>query len=171
MTTRKIIVGGKINSGPAISAHKVVAGRAGDTALAVVGCCLALGSAAFGIGMMVHGPLAGFGKGGGFTVFAQLAPRTETHARSAALDPDLDLTATASIPRENREAPADTRAATPSVTLEAASAGSAVIAIDGQTAVVHVGDEIPGMGAVVAIRPGPKPEVRTAHGLILAAAR
>lgn len=131
-----------------------------DAALAALGCFLALGSASFGVFMSVHGPLAGFAPSGGFSVFAQLAPHRARPANSADAA-DLDLTATASIPPRGTVS-----GATPAVLLREARAGAATLSVNGRSLEVHVGDELPGLGEVVAIVPGARPQVRTTRGVI-----
>ena len=144
------------------------AGLSTDAALGVAGCTLAAASATFGIFMTLHGPSSNFGKGSGFTVFAQLAPRTEPPPDAMAKGRlgELDLTATASIPK--RAAPQNERAPASSVSLQAASADAATILMDGRRAIVHVGDTIPGIGEVLAIVPGEIPVLRTTGGVITA---
>ena len=58
----------------------------------------------------------------------------------------------------------------PAVTLEAVGADSATVAIEGRSRVVHVGDEVPGAGLVIAILPGARPALKTSRGLIVPAA-
>ena len=143
------------------------AGLSTDAALGLAGCTLAAASATFGIVMTVHGPVSGLGKSRDFTVFAQFAPRPEPSeaAGKSRLD-ELDLTATASIPKRN---PATSeRASASSVTLQAADADTATIVVDGRRAIVHVGDAIPGIGEVLAIVPGAAPMLRTTSGVITA---
>ena len=149
---------------------------AGDKALGLAGGGMAVAAASFGVYMNVHGPAPGaLGAGHDFTVFAQLAPRAarpDARPRLGSPDPDedLDTTATASIPRRAGGPVGDApppRPISPSVTLEAAAADGATIAVAGQTRVVHVGDTIPGAGEVLAIQPGPHPSLRTSQGLIL----
>ena len=148
----------------------------GDHALGVAGVCLAAASAAFGIGMTMHGPTASFGSGHDFTVFAQLAPRRMEGGERQVLAgraktgaADLDMTATASIPKVADPDTGDT-SIIPAVTLEAVGTDSATIAIEGQIRVVRVGDEVPGAGQVLAIMPGERPALKTSRGLIVPAA-
>ncbi len=145
------------------------AGLSTDATLGIVGCCLAAASASFGIFMTLHGPLAGFGKSGDFTVFAQLAPR----AKAVVVDDkrrtdEFDTTATASIPKRAVEVSSET-AALSSVTVQTASANLATVLVDGQPRVVRVGDTIPGAGEVLSIIPGARPIIRTSRGLIASA--
>lgn len=150
----------------------------GDHALGVAGIGLAVASAAFGIGMAMHGPVASLGSGHDFTVFAQLAPRRIEGGEQQALagrgrvaDDDLDTTATASIPKADRTGPETGNAAViPAVTLEAVGTDSATVAIEGRTRVVRIGDEVPGAGHVIAILPGARPVLKTSRGLIVPAA-
>lgn len=153
-----------------------------DFALGATGCCLAAASAAFGVGMAVHGPVASFGTQKDFTVFAQFAPRdpkgmrkaiasSEPTARapSAAAD-DLDMTATASIPSPGASlASAGEAAVIPQVVLEKASADAATVVVAGRSRVVRVGDTVPGAGEILAILPGRRPLLRTSRGLIVPA--
>ena len=143
------------------------AGLSTDAALGIAGCTLAAASATFGIVMTLHGPSTTFGKSRDFTVFAQLAPRPERIevAAKGHLD-ELDLTATASIPK--RGAPTSERAPASTVTLQAASADAATILVDGRRELVRVGDTIPGVGEVLAIVPGAIPILRTTGGVITA---
>ena len=134
-----------------------------DMTLGVFGFCLAGASAAFGIGMIVHGPLAGWGTSGNFTVFAQLAPRGRPSAGSRRQQfDDLDETATASIPRPG----APRQPFGGQVTLQATGADTASIVLDGQARIVHVGDVVPELGTILAIVGGAKPMVRTTRGVI-----
>ena len=139
-------------------------GLSTDAALGLVGGTLAAASAIFGVAMTLHGPVAGHS--GGFTVFAQLAPRRppiEARPVDTTDTGDLDDTTTASIPKR---APAG---AASTVTLQAADAESATIVVGGRRTVVRVGDLIPGVGAVLAIVPGERPMLRTTGGLIAVA--
>ena len=138
----------------------------GDGAIGAMGCCLAVGALFFGIYMNVHGPSENLGKSHDFSVFAQLAPRAAPSDRPKPVRNDLDMTATASIPR--RPAPADEAAGKviASIILAAADTEAATLVIDGRVRTVHVGDEVPGAGAVLAILPGRHPEVRMSRGLI-----
>ena len=151
--------------------RKVSALTGNDTVLGALGCCLAAGSATFGIFMILHGPVVNLGTSGNFTVFAQLAPRpqapTPPDAKGAA--PDLDLTSTASIPKREKDATTNEHATPTNVAVQTASAKDATISVDGRTEVVHIGDNIPGVGQILAIVPGANPLVRTSHGLIAAA--
>ena len=146
------------------------AGLSTDAALGLAGCSLAAASATFGIVMTMHGPVASFGKSQDFTVFAQLAPRAQapgglgTERLGTDKSEDLDLTATASIPK--RSTPASERAAASSVALQDVSTDAATIMIDGRSSVVRVGDMIPGVGQVLAIVPGTAPMLRTTGGVI-----
>ena len=157
-----------------------------DKMLGVAGSGLAVASIGFGLYMNTHGPAPGaLGSGHDFSVFAQLAPRTQMAQRAArnraatpATTQDaLDTTATASIPKAAASAPpADGTAPDvaetsiiPSVTLEAASADRATIAIDGRMRTVQIGDDVPGAGEVLEIETGPRPVVKTSRGLIVAA--
>ncbi len=150
----------------------------GDHALGVTGVCLAAGSAVFGIGMALHGPAASFGTGKDFTVFAQFAPHTAKPVDRPAMPDgtkngieDLDMTATASIPKSDAVSPdAGDAAIIPAVTLEAVGTDSATVVIGGSSRVVRVGDEVPGAGHVIAILPGAKPMLKTSRGLIVPAA-
>ncbi len=165
----------------------------GDHALGAAGIGLATASAAFGIGMALHGPVASLGTGKDFTVFAQLAPHRgdgdgderrgavgrgrageiagdAKGAIEGAVD-DLDMTATASIPKVGAVAPAAGDAAIiPAVTLEALGTDSATVAIAGRTRIVRIGDDVPGAGQVIAILPGERPALKTSRGLIVPAA-
>ena len=149
----------------------------GDHALGVTGIGLAVASAAFGIGMTMHGPAASLGTGRDFTVFAQLAPRRTDGGERQVLagraktgTEDLDMTATASIPKAEAASPdAGDGAIIPAVTLEAVGPDSATVAIEGRTRVVRVGDEVPGAGQVIAILPGARPALKTSRGLIVPA--
>ncbi len=150
----------------------------GDHALGVTGIGLAVASAAFGIGMTMHGPAASLGTGKDFTVFAQLAPRRAdggarqvVPGRAKAAPDDLDMTATASIPKADATSPdAGDGAIIPAVTLEAVGTDSATVAVEGRTRVVRIGDEVPGAGQVIAILPGARPALKTSRGLIVPAA-
>lgn len=160
-----------------------------DKVLGAVGGGLAAASLGFGIYMNIHGPVAGFGTSHDFTVFAQLAPKRErgsrTHADPAAPSAEpLDMTATASIPKPSSaetSRPDVAASATDdldagaqvisSFTLEAASADSAMISIEGRTRMVRVGDTVPGAGEILEIRAGRRAAVRTSRGLILSARR
>ncbi len=150
----------------------------GDHALGVTGLGLAVASAAFGIGMTLHGPASSLGTGKDFTVFAQLAPRRADGGERQVLagrakvgTEDLDMTATASIPKAEVDAPdAGDGAIIPAVTLEAVGTDSATVAIEGRTRVVRVGDEVPGAGQVIAILAGARPALKTSRGLIVPAA-
>ena len=153
------------------------AGLSSDLTLGIVGGCLAAASATFGIAMTVHGPIASLGTSGNFTVFAQLAPRSDAPRAAApeglgrpsfAAD-DLDRTATASIPARRGSDPASGRIAT--VTLEKVDADAATILVDGKAQVVRVGDAIPGAGEVLSILGGSRPVLRTSRGLIARAGR
>ena len=167
---------------------KTLVSLTADKALGLAGGGLALASASFAVYMSLHGSVGAPGRD--FTVFAQLAPRTATPATPPKFDrgrpdpdEDLDTAVTASIPRHatisagpqrglgraSGGAIAADRSLTPAVTLRAAAADGATIAVDGQSRVVHVGDTIPGAGEVLAILPGAHPAVRTSQGLIVAA--
>lgn len=147
-----------------------------DQAMGVFGVCLATASAAFGIGMTVHGPMVSAG-GKDFTVFAQLGPRringdaSRMNADQARTDAgELDMTATASIPPRERALAAGSDAKViPSVTLEAVGSDSATIALEGTTRLVRVGDIVPGAGEIIAILPGARPVLKTSQGLIVPA--
>ncbi len=148
----------------------------GDHALGVTGIGLAVASAVFGIGMTLHGPAASFGTGRNFTVFAQLAPRRAVERQALAGrgetgTENLDMTATASIPKAEAASPdAGEAAIIPAVTLEAVGTDSATVAFEGRTRVVRIGDEVPGAGQVIAILPGARPALKTSRGLIVPAA-
>ena len=150
----------------------------GDHALGVTGIGLAVASAAFGVGMTMHGPASSLGTGKDFTVFAQLAPRRTDggerqvlSGRAKVATNDLDMTATASIPKAEAASPdAGNGAIIPAVTLEAVGTDSATVAIEGRTRVVRIGDEVPGAGQVIAILPGARPALKTSRGLIVPAA-
>ncbi len=150
----------------------------GDHALGVAGIGLAVASAAFGIGMTMHGPASSLGTGKDFTVFAQLAPhradggeRQVLAGRTKTGSEDLDMTATASIPKAESASPDTGDAAIiPAVTLEAVGTDSATVAIEGRSRVVRIGDEVPGAGQVIAILPGARPALKTSRGLIVPAA-
>ena len=161
---------------------KILGFLTADKALGVAGGGLALASASFAVYMNVNGP-ARSAAGHDFTVFAQLAPRATPPTTRAELgrpdpDEDLDTAVTASIPRRATVSAgpqggttgdtAPGRSGNPAVTLQAAAADGATIAVNGQTRVIHVGDTIPGAGEVLAILPGLHPAVRTSRGMILA---
>jgi hypothetical protein len=161
-----------------------VTGPAIDKLLGLVGGGLAGSSLAFGVYMNIHGPAAGFGQSHDFTVFAQLAGhggpdrrglpvQTSPTEGSSAYDmvttgavaakdrQVLDMTATGSISPSSRAN--DVLSA---VTIEAASDGGAMIVIDGHVKSIHVGDELPELGEILAIVPGPHPLIRTSKGVI-----
>ena len=144
-----------------------------DGAIGAAGCCLAVGALAFGVYMNVHGPSAGLGTSKDFSVFAQLAPRQPRQATPATTDGDVDLdtTATAAIPRADAAPLGAATRIIPSISLASADADSATLVIDGRARRVHLGDDIPGAGEVLAIVPGARPMVRTARGLIVPAAQ
>ncbi len=137
----------------------------GDAALGLFGGTLAAASATFGIAMTLHGPVVDLGKSGNFTVFAQFAPRprvTEAKVPDPNSRPDeFDTTATASIPGRPLAG-----GAASAVRLQWAGAESATILVNGRSSVVRVGDEIPGVGKVLAIEPGERPMLRTSGGVI-----
>lgn len=136
-----------------------------DAALGAVGCSLAAAAATFGVYMTIHGPSASFGTSKDFSVFAQLAPRRIRHE-------DLDMTPTASItPRTAAPLPPQDpeTSIVSGIALSSATEGRAEIILDGEMRSVRVGDMIPGVGEVLAIRTGRDPSVRTAAGLIVAA--
>jgi hypothetical protein len=158
-----------------------------DTMMGLAGCGLAVASTSFGIFMTIHGPAPGFGTSHDFTVFAQLGPHG-SGPRERAVPPrageDLDMTATASIPRGagSSQDPAslgetgDAKVAAEKVatimasaTVQTATADAATIAIDGRVRTVHVGDSLPDLGDVISITPGRRPSVRTSRGVIFAA--
>ncbi len=149
-----------------------------DTMMGLAGCGLALASTSFGIFMTIRGPAPDFGTGHDFTVFAQLAPRAVRTAREMGTIPkpgdDLDMTSTASIPRNGAptgDAAASERTAAilAAASVQVATADVATVAIGGRVRMVHVGDTLPDVGAVLAITPGPRPSVRTSSGVIFAA--
>lgn len=144
-----------------------------DAALGAAGCGLATVSAAFGLYMVVHGPPAGsLGTSKDFTVFAQLAPRARRAEPPsvAKAEDNLDLEATASIPRGNRP-PVESRPGVPgivaSMAVERVDGEEATIDVHGRALVVRVGDIVPGAGEVLAITPGARPEIVTSSGRIV----
>ncbi len=146
-----------------------------DTMMGIAGCGLALASTSFGIFMTIHGPAPGFGTGHDFTVFAQLAPHTprEVDAAPKRVD-ELDMTATASIPRDaarsgDPNASAKAASLLDAATVEVATIDAATIAIGGHVRTVHVGDTLPDVGDVLSITPGRRPSVRTTRGVIFSA--
>ena len=147
-----------------------------DHMLGFAGVGLATASAAFGIGMSMHGPAASFGTSTEFTVFAKLAPGHAKYADRkvvagrAKTEGDLDTTPTASIPKGDRVSSDGMTGILTAITLEAVGTDSATVAIEGRTQIVHVGDEVPGAGQIIAIMPGERPALRTSRGLIVPAA-
>ncbi len=164
MKTAKVV---DIARKPLAQASAKASGRFdSDRVLGLVGGTLAAASATFGVAMTLHGPVAGLGQSGGFTVFAQLSPRrppAKSRAAEATEASELDDSTTASIPRRVSAGAVST------VTLQGANAESATIVVGGRRTVVRVGDMIPGVGAVLAIVPGERPMLRTTGGLIAAA--
>lgn len=138
-----------------------------DKLLGLLGGGLAVGSASFGVFMVVHGPVS-TAPGHDFTVFAQLVPRAHAPSTSGA---DLDTTATASIPKasaDNLDVPAKIL---PGIVLRSSNDYEADIAIDGRLRRVRVGDTIPGAGELLEIMPGGQPVLRTTMGLIVSQPR
>ena len=149
-----------------------------DMMMGIAGCGLAMASTSFGIFMTIRGPAPDFGTSHDFTVFAQLAPRASRGPRGMGATPkpgdDLDMTSTASIPRDvgaTAEAASSERAADilASATVEVATDDAATVAIGGHVRTIHVGDTLPDVGAVLSITPGRRPSVRTTSGVIFAA--